>query len=204
MKTYGRVSVIVLAAGCVLSLGAQSTSAGTPLGLQNVQTTVKLLSPISTKTSQKGDQFTAQVMTPEKLQGTAMEGHIQSVKRAHGSDKAEIAFAFETITVQGVSHPIQADLKDVTNSHGVKNVDDEGRAIGTSSSKKKVEGAAVGAAVGGLLGAKFGGGKGAAIGAGAGAGAGLLFAVKFTTSGTDMEFAPGSQFVMDVSDRGQR
>jgi outer membrane lipoprotein SlyB len=86
----------------------------------------------------------------------------------------------------------------------VKNVDEGGRAIGTSSSKKKLGGAAIGAGVGGILGGALGGGTGAAIGAGAGAGAGLLFAVKFTTSGTDMEFAPGSQFVLDVSDRPQR
>lgn len=203
MKIHRKISTILVTAASTLFLMAQSPAAGT-LGLKDAEMTVKLLSPISTKTSQKGDQFSAQVITPEKYQGTALEGKVQSVTRAHGSEKAEISFAFETITVGGVTHPIQAELKDVTNSHGVKNVDEEGRAIGTSSSKKKVAGAAIGAGVGGILGGALGGARGAAIGAGAGAGAGLLFAIKFTTSGTDMEFAPGSQFVLDVSDRGQR
>ena len=162
---------------------------------------VRLLSPISTKTSQKGDRFSAQVLKPNGFANAVIEGHINSVKRAAKRDKAEISFAFETITFHGVAYLIRADLKDVANSSGVKNVDEEGRAIGKSSKKKAVESAAVASAVGGILGGVLAGGRGAAIGSTAGAAAGLLFAIKFTTSGSDMEFAPGSQFVLDVSDR---
>ena len=49
-----------------------------------------------------------------------------------------------------------------------------------------------------------GGAKGGSVGAGAGAGAGLLFAIKFTTSGSQIEFAPGSTLTLDVSDRAAR
>lgn len=83
----------------------------------------------------------------------------------------------------------------------IPTLDEEGRAIGKSSKKKALESALIGSAVGGILGGAMGGAKGAAVGAGAGAGAGLLFAIKFTTSGSQMEFAPGSIFTLDVSDR---
>jgi hypothetical protein len=175
-----------------------------PLGLRNTEMSVKLLSPISTKTSQPRDKFSAQVMVPDLYSGAVLEGHIASIKTAKKRDKAEISFQFETLTFRGVTYPIQADLKEVANSQGVKNVDEEGRAIGKSSNKKALESALIGSAVGGILGAAMGGAKGAAAGAGVGAGAGLLFAVKFTTSGSQMEFAPGSMLTLLVSDRAPR
>lgn len=179
----------------------QPAAAPPALGLKDAEMTVRLLSPISTKTSQKGDKFSAQVLTPESLKDSVVEGHINDVRKAEKRDKSQISFAFETITASDTTHPIQADLKDVTNSRGVKSVDEEGRAIGKTSVKKSVGAAAAGGAAGGFLGAKLGGTKGAVIGAGAGAAAGYLFAINFTTDGTDMEFSPGSQFQLVVSDR---
>jgi len=205
-------SKIVIAA-CVVGLASTQWTAAqanssrqppSPLGLKNTEMSVKLMSPIGTKTSKAGERFTAQVLTPQTYAGAFIEGRIGSVKMAKNREKAAISFQFETLTFEGATHPIQADLKEVANSQGVKNVDEEGRAIGKSSKKKALESALIGSAVGGILGGVMGGAKGAAIGAGAGAGAGLLFAIKFTTSGSQIEFAPGSTFTLDVSDRGQR
>jgi hypothetical protein len=205
MKNWIAIAACVAALVTTQWMAAQATSPQPPpLGLKNIEMSVKLLSPISTKTSKAGDKFSAQVLTPESYGGAIIEGHIASIKTAKNRDKAEISFQFETLTFRGATHPIQADLKEVANSQGVKNVDEEGRAIGKSSKKKALESALIGSAVGGILGGVLGGGKGAAIGAAAGAGAGLLFAIKFTTSGSQMEFAPGSTFTLDVSDRGQR
>lgn len=196
---------ILLATACPMAQNNTPPPEPPPaLGLKNVEMSVKLLSPISTKTSQKGDSFTAQVLAPDQYKDAIFEGHIEALRQAKKRDKAQISFRFETITFRGLTHPIQADLKDVSNSQGVKNVDEENRVIGKSSHKKQVEAALLGSALGGLLGASQGGGKGAAVGAAAGAGAGLLFAVTFTTSGADMEFAPGSQFTLDVSDGGRQ
>jgi hypothetical protein len=175
-----------------------------PLGLKNTEMVVRLMSPISTKTSQKGEKFTAQVISPQPFAGSFVEGRIASIKAAKNREKAEVSFQFETLTVQNVAHPIEADLKEVANSQGVKDVDDEGHAIGKSSKKKALESALIGSAIGGILGGAMGGAKGAAVGAGAGAGAGLLFAIKFTTSGSQIEFAPGSTLTLDVSDPAPR
>jgi hypothetical protein len=172
-----------------------------PLGLKDAVMLVKLLSPISTKTCKAGDRFSAQVLDPAPFAGAIVEGHIGTIKTARNHQKAEISFQFETLTYQSATHRIQADLKEVANSQGVKNVDEEGHVIGKSSKKKAAESALIGSALGGILGATMGGAKGAALGAGAGAGAALLFAITFTTSGSQMEFSPGSTFTLNVSDR---
>jgi len=117
-------------------------------------------------------------------------------------DKAEIYFAFETLTLQGKAYPIRADLQAVANSKGLKGVDDEGRAIGQSSKKKQVGGTLAGTAIGATVGGLLGGGRGVAEGAALGAAAGFLIAVQFTTSGSDIEFWPGSVFTLVVADRG--
>jgi hypothetical protein len=194
------LTLLLLGSELAVAQNGQSTAAP-PLGLNNAEMTVKLLSPISTKTSQKGDKFSAQVIAPESYKDAVVEGHINEVKKAEKRDKSQISFAFETMTASDATHPIQADLKEITNSRGVKSVDEEGRAVGKTSVKKSVGAAAIGGGAGALLGGKLGGAKGAAIGAGAGAAAGLLFAINFTTDGSDMEFAPGSQFLLVVSDR---
>lgn len=210
MNTWMKLTACAAALFTTLGMMAQETppkqpppQPPPPLGLKNVEMSVKLMSPISTKTSKVGDKFTAQVLTPEAYNTAFIEGHISTIKEAKNREKAEISFQFDTLTFQGLTHPIQADLKDFANSKGVKLVDEEGRAIGTSSKKKAVESALIGSAIGGITGGALAGGKGAAMGAGAGAAAGLLFAIKFTTSGDQIEFSPGSTFNLDVSDHRQ-
>ena len=198
------VTGLTLFTAPVCSGQANASTPAPPLGLKNTEMVVRLMSPISTKTSRAGEKFTAQVITPQLFAGAFVEGQIASIKTAKNREKAEVSFQFETLTIQNVAHPIEADLKQVANSQGVKDVDDEGHAIGKSSKKKALESALIGSAIGGILGGATGGAKGAAIGAGAGAGAGLLFAIKFTTSGSQIEFAPGSTLTLDVSDRAPR
>ena len=168
--------------------------------IHDVRMLVTLLSPISTKSSKEGDTFSAKVTSPSAYEGI-IEGRIAKMKIAKRRDKAEILFAFETLTLQGKTYPVRADLQAVANSKGLKGVDEEGRAIGQSSRKKRVGGTLVGTAVGGTLGGLLGGGRGAVEGAALGAGTGFLIAVQFTTSGSDIEFWPGSVFTLVVSDR---
>lgn len=201
--TAGVLFLFLVIGATPSSAQTSSRSQASPaLGLKEAEFTVKLLSPISTKTSQKGDTFSAQVISPVQYQNGVVEGKITNVKKAKkGGGKSEILFAFHSLTIGTLTYPVVADLKGVTNSQGVKEVDEEGRAIGRTSNRKKAASAAAGAAIGALIGGLAGGSKGAAIGAAAGAGAGLLFAVTLTTSGSEMEFAPGSLFALLVSDR---
>jgi len=158
---------------------------------------------LSRRSVQKLDAQALSVVSPEAYQDAHIEGKIQDTKPAKKSNKAEISFAFTTLIKGEKRYPIEADLAEVSNSKGVKNVDEEGRVIGKSSMKKKLAGTAAGAGIGAAIGALAGGGKGAGIGAAAGAGAGLLLTIGFTTSGSDIEFLPGSVFTMTVSDRSR-
>ena len=205
-RMIGLIGILLWSLTAVPAAGQRSEARGAPaaLSLQNAEFVVKLLSPISTKTSQRGDSFSAQVLSPTQYENAVLEGKISNVKKAkRGGDKSEILFAFQALTIGNTTYPISADLRQVTNSQGVKEVDEEGRAIGRTSLKKTAASMVAGAAIGALIGALAGGGKGAAVGAGAGAAAGLLFAITLTSRGTDMEFAPGSQFALLVSDREQ-
>jgi hypothetical protein len=186
-------------------LPAQTQPPG--LGLKNASFVVKLLSPISTKTSNQGDMFTAVVEQPTDYQGAVIEGKITKLKKPKkgvGKGKAEIAFQFESITVNGNTMPVSADMKEVTNSKGVKAVDEEGQVIGKTSNKKRVGAAVAGAGLGAVVGALAGGARGAAAGSMVGLGVGLAVGLKMTTSGSDLEFLPGSHFTLYVSDRTRK
>jgi hypothetical protein len=168
---------------------------------QSVRMVVKLLTPISTESSADGDTFTALVVEPESLAGGEVSGKISKLKapeKGKGKGKAEISFEFNTITIAGESRDIGAELVEVANSQGVKGVDEEGHVISTTSNKKRAGSAITGGIIGGVIGYSAAGSKGAAIGAGIGAGAGLVVGIKMTTSASNIEFIPGSQFTLNV------
>ena len=201
--------LLFIAVGVAATLSAQTppepqTQA---LGLQHVSLVAKLLSPISTKTSNEGDMFTAIVEEPSQYQGAVLEGKVTKLKRPKkgtGKGKAEIAFEFDTITFNSTSAPVTVDLKEVQNSKGVKAVDEEGRVIGKTSNRKRAFAALAGGALGAGIGALAGGAQGAAKGGAIGLAAGLALGLTMTTAGSDLEFLPGSHFTLDVSDRGRR
>jgi hypothetical protein len=200
--------LLFIAVGVAATLSAQTPpeSQTQALGLQHVSLVAKLLSPISTKTSNEGDMFTAIVEEPTQYQGAVLEGKVTKLKRPKkgtGKGKAEIAFEFDTITFNSTSAPVTVDLKEVQNSKGVKAVDEEGRVIGKTSNKKRAFAALAGGALGASIGALAGGAQGAAKGGAIGLAAGLALGLTMTTAGSDLEFLPGSHFTLDVSDRGR-
>jgi len=186
---------------------AQTQSEPEGFGLQNASFVVRLLSPISTKTSSEGDMFTALVEQPAEYQGAVFEGKITRLKKPKkgvGKGKAEIVFQFESVTFRGKTVPVTADLKDVVNSKGVKGVDEEGQVIGRTSNKKRIGAALAASGIGALLGGLAGGAKGAATGAAIGAGVGVAIGLTMTTTGAELEFLPGSLFTLEVSDRTRK
>jgi hypothetical protein len=200
--------LILVAIGVAAGLSAQTPpeAQAQTLGLQHVSFVAKLLSPISTKTSNQGDMFTAIVEDPAQYQGAVLEGRITKLKKPKkgvGKGKAEIAFEFDTITFNSKSTPVTVDLEEVQNSKGVKAVDEEGRAIGKTSNKKRALATLAGGALGAGIGALAGGAQGAAKGGAIGLAAGLALGLTMTTAGSDLEFLPGSHLTLDVSDRGR-
>lgn len=186
-----------------LTAQVPARSNGPGFGLKNQVFDVRLLSPINSATAKEGDSFSATIDGPPEWQGGMVTGHITKVQRPQrglGKGSAQIMFVFDTLTFSGRTASISAVLKDVSNSKGVKDVDEEGRVIGKTSNKKRAEAALGGAFLGALVGGLRGGGGGAAAGAAIGAGAGFAVATTLTSTGTDIEFRPGSHFSIEVSD----
>jgi len=158
---------------------------------------VKLLGPISTETSRKGDKITALVISPQQFANYFMEGQIRQSKSGKG--KSSLSFYFDTLETpdHSAATHVESSIKYVVNSQGKADVDEEGNVIRKTNNLGK---AALATGAGALIGALAGGGKGAAIGAGAGAAAALVF-IEVGVQAPKVRFAEGSEFVMTVKQR---
>jgi hypothetical protein len=167
--------------------------------LKDQSFTAKILAPLSASANKKGDKFTLAVLEPETFKDAMIEAEVVKAKAAgRVSGRSELLFSFNTLTPKGgAPAPIVADLKEVTNSKGTANTDEEGRVIGKSSAKKDVTRTAIFGGIGAAIGGIAGGGSGAAKGAAIGAAIGLTIA--FSTQGEDIRFDPGSKFKLLVS-----
>jgi hypothetical protein len=199
MQCFIRKSALTFA---IALLGLLPLSAQTPHFKDN-PFTVKLTSPLSSTTSQKGQEVTAQVVAPDEYKNWFMIGQVDSAKSSGSIKKtSELRFSFHTLANANgsVKYPVVANITTFTNSKGVQNADEEGQIVEKKNSAAKA--AVIGGLVGAGIGALAAGGKGAAIGAGAGAGAGVLFAT-FGVKGPKITFDAGSQFGLTVSSQGQ-
>jgi hypothetical protein len=172
---------------------------------KNGSITVVLDSPICTSLNKVGDSFVARVTQPANIKGAIVEGHITKLEPAKDANarKSHITFGFETITVGEKTYKIQATLKQVTNAKGVQKVDEEGDVLGQGNGMKRALLGAGGGGLGALAGGMLGGGVGAVAGGLAGGALGYVIALDFTTSGKNIDFFPGSTFVLDVTDEGE-
>jgi len=171
---------------------------------KNGPMTIVLDSTISTNLNKAGDAFTARVTLPVELAGAIVEGHIRKVEPAQNgtAPKSHITFGFETITIGDVTYKIQANVKEVSNATGVKKVDEEGDVLAQGNGFKKAMFGAGGGGIGALAGGMLGGGAGALIGGAAGGALGYVISLDYTTSGKNIDFFPGSTFVIDVTEKG--
>ena len=183
--------LLLLTFACSVTLRAQQ-----PVELQG-----QLSAPISTRTSNTNDRFTVLVNSPPQYEGAILNGRITQVnapQRGMGKGKPSIGFQFDSITVNNATSPIGAELETVSNSKGVKGVDEEGRAVGSTSNKKRVLSTFIGAGLGAAIGATQGA-QAAAKGAAVGGAAGLVIGLTMTTSGSDIEFFPGSLMTVKLN-----
>lgn len=172
--------------------------------IRNETFIVRTTSMLSASANKKGDKFTLQILAPEQYKNGIIEAEVSKAKAAgRVQGKSELLFSFNSLTLPGnQAVPIAADLKSVTNSKGISGVDEEGRVIGKSSTKKDVATAAALSGLGAIVGGIAGGGSGAAKGAAIGAAVGLTIA--FSTKGEDIKFAPGTTFQLVVNSRPER
>jgi hypothetical protein len=157
---------------------------------------IRLTSPISTRTNQQGDRFTAVVLDPSDYADAEVSGHIGKLTRSgKATGKTEMALVFDTIRLRdGRTGRFSAQIERVYQSETVKTVDAEGN-IETSDQTKDtaIRGAGAGA-LGAIIGGIAGGGKGAAIGGivGATVGAGSVL----LQNGKDLILDPGTEILI--------
>ena len=184
----------------------RQVGSGAPLPPCSTETptlTVRILSPLSSSTSNVGDVFTTTVELPEQLKSAVVEGRVIAVHRAEkGFDKtkATLQMEFASMVIAGRSCGLTAQLTDVTNSKGVANVDEEGQAVARNSNKKRVLATAGGILGGAVIGVLKGGATGAAVGGIAGGAAAFVLSSELSSTSSNIEFKPGSLFTLRLSD----
>ena len=159
---------------------------------------------LTSRTAAIGDPFTATVFDDVRINGAVLipkgakiEGKVSSVKAAERKSKSgTLGIDFDrlrlpngqVITVEGQLASLDAVEQ--------KQIDEEGRVSGGSSSKRNVVFIGGGAAGGAAIGAIAGGGSGAAIGAGVGAAAGILGSI--FSKGEEAQVTNGQKFGMEL------
>lgn len=176
------------------SYGAVNIPNGTELSL-------RLTSPISTKTNRVGDRFTAVVTSPPRYGGARVEGHITSLNRSgRVTGKTELALAFDSITLaDGRQGSLDADLENIIISEQVKKVDEEGRIESGSRTRDSGVRGAIGAAAGAVIGGIVGGGKGAVVGILLGGAAGV--GTVYIEGNNDLILDTGTEMVIRTAGR---
>ncbi len=161
-----------------------------------VQMKIRLQTPISTKTNQEGDQFTALVLDPTEYADATITGHIAKLKSSGKmTGKTELVLAFDQIELRnGTRGRFAAQVEKVYQTESVKEVDEEGNVVSGDRTKDTAVRTGGGAVLGAVLGGVIGGGKGAAIGAviGAGAGAGSVI----YQGSKDLQLYPGTEMLI--------
>ncbi|MGH9319329.1 MAG: hypothetical protein ACRD21_05810 [Vicinamibacteria bacterium] len=155
-------------------------SVSVPVG---TEVSVRLMDTLSSATAEPGDRFEATVVEPVTEMGelalpagATFEGVVEVVDRAEGRTdrKARMVIAFERVSIDGESYPVEATLTDASGD----------LETGIGDEKEKV---GIAAGIGTILGAVLGGTKGAVVGAVLG-GAGVILA----TEGQEVELPRGT------------
>jgi len=110
----------------------QSKAANEPSA--GVSMRVRLLAPLTTRFSRKGDMVSAQVMEPANLKGSILEGEVRDIRAGGiGVRTSYVEFDFHTLHQADKALPVSASIVQITNSRSQSGLDEEGAALETSS-----------------------------------------------------------------------
>jgi hypothetical protein len=105
---------------------------------------VRLLAPLNTEFSRKGDMLAAQVMEPARMQGGILVGEVQEVKAGGGPGKVStIQFEIQAIHMAGKAAPVTATLTEIRNSRGQAGTDEEGATLESGGGALSVVGSKI-------------------------------------------------------------
>jgi len=139
---------------------------------------VRLLAPLTTKFSRKGDLVSAQVVEPSMYAGGILEGDVREIRPGGSGKSSSVQFEFHTLHIAGKLLPVTASLTEISNSRHQSGTDDEGNALDAAKH-----------GVAGKVTSVFSHG-----------GSGVNLAAKSAS----LSFGPGSEFVLQVQFRKSR
>jgi hypothetical protein len=172
----------VCAASLILvavNLAAQAPAAPQ---LEPVELHARLLSPMTTRLTRKGDMVSAQILAAGRLQGGILEGDVSDVHGAGASGKqASIQFQFHTLHLSGSAVPVSARLLGLASSKGRKDVDDDGLSIAIDQRAEHGGGLSSVASALHIAGGKQGSGS-----------------IRISTTAASLSLATGSEFVLHI------
>lgn len=201
---HAKLSALLAIVGLLLTFGGY-TSANNRGPEVKAGTILKLSMDtyLTSRTAEIGDPFTASVFEDLRIgnevvipRGAKIEGKVSSVKPAERKSKSgTLGIDFDRLRLaNGQAINIEGQLTSLDAAEK-RQIDEEGRVSGGSSSKRNVVFIGGGAAGGAAIGAIAGGGSGAAIGAGVGAAAGILGSI--FSKGEEAQVMSGQKFGME-------
>lgn len=165
---------------------------------------MKLETPLSSATSQRGDRFGGRVVEAVKINGrtiipvgAALEGDVtrtEDPRRVKGTGTLDLLPRVVTLP-DGQRYNIIANIVDTSNNSEV-NVNEEGQVKAKGHDRNDLLETGVGTAVGMGIGGAVGGGKGLLIGAAVGGGATVVHWLTKTKSAT---LPAGTELTMQLS-----
>jgi hypothetical protein len=165
---------------------------------------MKLETPLSSATSQRGDRFGGRVTEAVKMNGrviipvgAAIEGEVtrtEEQRRIKGTGMLDLLPRIVTLP-DGQRYSIIANLVDTSNSSEV-NVTEEGQVKAKGHDRNDLIETGIGTAVGAGVGGAIGGGKGILIGAAVGGGATV---VHWLTKTKSAELPAGTEMFLQLS-----
>jgi len=166
---------------------------------------VRLLDVLSTQRSERGDEFSAEVVENVQCEdetvvpaGTKISGSITHLKRAGRiRGRSEMNLRFNRMKLpNGLTIPITASVVSIEERADEEVSDSEGTIRGESTRSRDVKRIGAGTGIGALIGVLTGGGAGAKIGAAAGAVAGV--AGTLATRGKDIVLYPQTEMIIKL------
>jgi hypothetical protein len=165
------VSLLLVWAGFAQGDAATEASTG-------VTARVRLLAPLTTKFSRKGDLVSARVLLPANYQGSILEGEVREVRAGGpGGKSSYVEFDFHALHVGDKVLPVSASIVESLNSRSQSELDEEGSALETT-----------GRGVAGKLIAGVFTRNSAAL-------------LRLSAKAPDLSFLPGSEFVLQLQFR---
>jgi hypothetical protein len=159
---------------------------------KDVDMRVRLLAPLSTKLSRKGDLVSAAVVEPATYEGAILEGDVREIKGGPSQKTAAVQFQFHTLHLAGKAVPLNIAVLNVANSKQQLGVDDEGTQL---ESDKGALATGKSSSLGSTLGKFRLGGSKATGGSGA---------FRLQTHASNLTLAVGSEMVVQANSKAGR